>query len=57
MIRRVLEAFFRHKLLLLLPPLLIPAVVTPVVVATAPTVYGGQIKCWGSRHDASYIDA
>jgi hypothetical protein len=46
MIRRILEAFFRHKFLLLLPPLLIPAVVTPVVVATAPTVYDSYVAVW-----------
>ncbi|MBV8718301.1 MAG: hypothetical protein JO020_06565 [Chloroflexi bacterium] len=46
MIRRILEAFFRHKLLLLLPPILIPAVVTPIVVATAPTVYDSYVAIW-----------
>ena len=32
MIRKFLEALFQHKLLLMLPPLLIPGVVTPVAL-------------------------
>jgi uncharacterized protein involved in exopolysaccharide biosynthesis len=46
MIRRVLEALFRHKLLLVLPPILIPLVVTPIVVLTAPTVYDSYVTIW-----------
>jgi hypothetical protein len=46
MIRRILEALFRHKLLLLLPPILIPGIVTPIVVATAPTVYESFVAVW-----------
>jgi uncharacterized protein involved in exopolysaccharide biosynthesis len=46
MIRRLLEAFFRHKVLLLLAPVLVPGIVTPIVLATAPTVYDSYITIW-----------
>src|SRR5579859_7654652 len=46
MIRRFLEALFRHKLLLLLPPVLIPGVVTPIVVASAPITYDSYVTVW-----------
>jgi uncharacterized protein involved in exopolysaccharide biosynthesis len=49
MIRKLLEAFFRHKLLLLLPPLLIPAIVTPLAFQSAPVVYETAVGVWVER--------
>jgi uncharacterized protein involved in exopolysaccharide biosynthesis len=46
MIRKLLEAFFRHKLLLLLPPLLIPSIVTPIAFMTTPPVYETAVGVW-----------
>jgi len=46
MIRKVLEAFFRHKLLLLLPPLLIPGIVTPIAVLANPPVFETAVSVW-----------
>src|SRR5262245_60747532 len=45
-IRKLLEAFFRHKLLLLAPPLLIPAIATPVAVVSTPPVYETGAGIW-----------
>ena len=46
MIRKLLEALFRHKLLLLLPPLLVPGIVTPIVLATAPFTFDSYTTIW-----------
>jgi uncharacterized protein involved in exopolysaccharide biosynthesis len=46
MIRRLLEALFRHKLLLLLPPLIIPGIVTPIAILTTPPVYETAVGVW-----------
>ncbi|MDQ6671985.1 MAG: hypothetical protein M3069_14795 [Chloroflexota bacterium] len=47
--RKLLEAFFRHKLLLLLPPILIPAIVGPVALLTNPPVYLASETIWVDR--------
>jgi hypothetical protein len=49
MIRKILEAFFRHKFLLLLPPILIPAVVAPIAFAFTPPVYESAVGIWVDR--------
>lgn len=54
MIKRLLEAFFRHKLLLLMPPILIPLIVTPIAVASTPTVYDTPVGVWVDR--AAYLN-
>jgi uncharacterized protein involved in exopolysaccharide biosynthesis len=46
MITKLLEAFFRHKLLLLLPPLLIPAIVSPIAVLSLPPLYDASVGVW-----------
>jgi capsular polysaccharide biosynthesis protein len=46
MIRKLLEALFRHKLLLLLPPILIPAIVTPLAFSSAQPVYDTWVGVW-----------
>src|SRR4051794_10530228 len=46
MIRKLLEALFRHKLLLLLPPLIIPGIVTPIAVLTTPPVFETSVGVW-----------
>ncbi len=46
MIRKILEAFFRHKLLVLLPPILIPAIVTPIAVMAFPPQYDSAVSIW-----------
>jgi capsular polysaccharide biosynthesis protein len=46
MIRKLAEAFFRHKLLILLPPLIIPAIVIPVAVLTMPPLYDTAVSIW-----------
>jgi hypothetical protein len=48
-IEKVLEAFFRHKLLILLPPVLIPLIVSPIVFLRAPTYYETFAGIWVSR--------
>jgi uncharacterized protein involved in exopolysaccharide biosynthesis len=45
-IRKVLEAFFRHKLMLLLPPFLIPGIVTPLAVLANPPVFETAVSVW-----------
>src|SRR5207237_2055081 len=45
---------FRHKWLILLPPILIPAIVTPVAVATAPTYYESAVGVWVDH--PAYLD-
>jgi hypothetical protein len=54
MIKRLLEAFFRHKLLLLAPPLLIPLIVTPIAIANTPTVYDTPVGVWVDH--AAYLN-
>jgi hypothetical protein len=49
MIRKLLEAFFRHKLLVLLPPILIPAIVGPVAFLTSPAVFNATVGVWVDR--------
>jgi len=49
MIRKILEAFFRHKLLLLLPPILIPGIVGPVAVLSTPPIYETSAGVWIDR--------
>jgi uncharacterized protein involved in exopolysaccharide biosynthesis len=46
MIRKLLEALFRYKWLILLPPIVIPAVVTPIALATAPVYYESVVGIW-----------
>jgi capsular polysaccharide biosynthesis protein len=48
-IRKLLEAFFQHKLLLLLPPILITGIVAPVVVLTTPPAYESSVSVWIDR--------
>jgi uncharacterized protein involved in exopolysaccharide biosynthesis len=46
---KILEAFFRHKLLILLPPLLIPLIVGPLALITAPIYYEAWTGVWVDR--------
>jgi len=46
MIRKLLEACFRHKLLLLVAPVLIPGIVTPIALLTAPTAFDTTTTIW-----------
>jgi uncharacterized protein involved in exopolysaccharide biosynthesis len=48
-IQKLLEAFFRHKLLILIPPLVIPLIVAPFAVLTAPTYYESWAGIWVDR--------
>jgi uncharacterized protein involved in exopolysaccharide biosynthesis len=45
-IRKIFEALFRHKFLLLLPPLLIPGIVTPIAFFTTPPTYESAAGIW-----------
>lgn len=49
MIARSLDTFFRHALLLVLPPLLIPLIVGPVALYMAPTYYETWAGIWVER--------
>jgi len=49
MIKKLLEAFFRHKWLLVLPPILIPGIATPIAVASTPPVYDAAVNVWVER--------
>ena len=49
MSRKFLEAFFRNKRLLLLPPLLIPLIVGAVSFVTTPLYYEGWTAVWLSQ--------
>lgn len=49
MIGRVVETIFRHKLLLLLPALIIPLIVGPIALATAPVFYEAYVGVWVDR--------
>src|ERR671914_524901 len=55
MISRILETLFRHKLLLLLPPVLIPLIVGPIALVTAPTFYESYVGVWVDR--PAYLNA
>jgi uncharacterized protein involved in exopolysaccharide biosynthesis len=46
---RLIETFFRHKLLLLLPPILIPLLVGPPALLTAPISYESYAGIWVDR--------
>src|SRR5438270_377962 len=46
---RIIEAFFRHKLLLLLPPFLIPLIVGPIALMSAPVYYEAWTGIWVDR--------
>jgi uncharacterized protein involved in exopolysaccharide biosynthesis len=48
-IEKFLDAFFRHKLLILLPPIIIPLIVTPIAFLLAPTYYEAYASIWVSR--------
>jgi uncharacterized protein involved in exopolysaccharide biosynthesis len=52
--RKLLEAFFRHKWLVLLPPVLIPLLVTPIVMFTTPVTYESIAGVWVDR--PTYLD-
>ena len=49
MIERLFEALFRHKLLLLTPPLLIPLIVAPIALMTAPSYFESVAGIWVER--------
>ena len=49
MSRKFLEALFRNKRLLLLPPLLIPLIVGAVSFVTTPLYYEGWTAVWLSQ--------
>ncbi len=49
MFRRLLETFFQHKLLLLLPPILITAIVAPLAVMNTPPAYESAVSVWIDR--------
>ncbi len=49
MITKFLEAFFRHKILVLLPPLIIPLIVGPYALVTAPIYYESFAGVWVDR--------
>ncbi len=51
MIGRFLDAFFRHKLLVLLPVVVIPLIVGPVSYAMAPSYYESWATVWTERPD------
>ena len=47
--RRLLEAFFRHKWLVLLPAILIPLLVVPVAFVTTPPQFESRASVWVDR--------
>ncbi|MBI4494749.1 MAG: hypothetical protein HY690_18390 [Chloroflexi bacterium] len=49
MIAKYLETFFRHTLLLLLPPVLIPLIVGPIALLTTPVFYETWAGIWVER--------
>ncbi len=49
MTTKILEAFFRHKLLLLLPPILIPLILGPIALMSAPVYYEAWAGVWVDR--------
>jgi uncharacterized protein involved in exopolysaccharide biosynthesis len=52
--RKLLEAFFRHKLLILLPTVLVPMVVTPIVIMSTPAYYESVSGVW--VQNPTYLD-
>jgi uncharacterized protein involved in exopolysaccharide biosynthesis len=48
-IARFLEAFFRYKLLILLPPILLPLIVGPLAILAAPVYYETWAGIWVER--------
>jgi capsular polysaccharide biosynthesis protein len=54
-IYRFLETFFRHKWLILLPPLLIPLIVGPLAIMNAPSYYESSAGVWVDR--AQYLQS
>jgi uncharacterized protein involved in exopolysaccharide biosynthesis len=55
MIERFLEAFFRHKLLILLPVIVIPLIVGPISFFLAPSYYEAWAGVWTER--PAYLQA
>ena len=53
MIGKLLETFFRRKLLVLLPPVLIPLLIEAVALVTAPVQYESAAGIWVGR--ATYL--
>ena len=47
--RRLIEAFFRHKWLVLLPAILIPLLVVPVALVTTPPQFESRATIWVDR--------
>jgi len=43
---KIMESFFRHKLLILLPPLIIPLIVGPITFLTWPVYYESVVGVW-----------
>jgi uncharacterized protein involved in exopolysaccharide biosynthesis len=43
---KIVETLFRHKLLFVLPPLLITAILTPIALLTAPMYYEAWASVW-----------
>jgi len=54
MLFKLLETFFRHKLLILLPPVVIVAIVTPITLLTARPSYQSSAAIWVER--ATYLN-
>jgi uncharacterized protein involved in exopolysaccharide biosynthesis len=48
-IRKLLESLFRYKFLLLVPPILIPLIVTPIAVMANPPLYESSVSVWVDR--------
>jgi uncharacterized protein involved in exopolysaccharide biosynthesis len=48
-IERILETFFRHKLLIILPPVVIPLIVGPIAIFSAPSYYEAFAGVWTER--------
>jgi uncharacterized protein involved in exopolysaccharide biosynthesis len=56
-IEKLLETLFRHKLLILLPPVLIPLIVGPIALLTVPVYYETWTGVWVERSTyLSYSD-
>lgn len=49
MTTKILEAFFRHKVLILLPIVLIPLLVGPIALISAPVYYESWMGVWVDR--------
>ena len=57
MIGKILETIFQHKLLLLLPAVLIPLIVAPIALVTAPVFYEAYVGVWVDRPTYLNTDA